>query len=82
MTLLSKLRVGIVGAGIMGRGHAEVLAAHPHAEITAVASRTREHAEELAGRVGAAVYPDYQELLASGTVDAVSITTPTTCTPM
>lgn len=76
MTLLSKLRVGIVGAGIMGRGHAEVLAAHPHAEITAVASRTREHAEELAGRVGAAVYPDYQELLASGTVDAVSITTP------
>ncbi|MEO3793299.1 Gfo/Idh/MocA family oxidoreductase [Nonomuraea sp. B10E15] len=70
MTHLPELRIGIVGAGLMGRGHAEVLAAHPATEITAVARRPLEHAP------GATVYPGYQELLDSGTVDAISITTP------
>ncbi|MEV4159369.1 Gfo/Idh/MocA family oxidoreductase [Nonomuraea dietziae] len=65
-----KLRVGIVGAGIMGRGHAEVLSAHPDVEITAVSRRPLEQAES------ATVHADYRDLLASGTVDAVSITTP------
>lgn len=67
MTHLSKLRIGIVGAGIMGRGHAEVLNAHPDAEVTAVSRKPLGDAT---------VYPTYQELIASGTVDAVSITTP------
>ncbi|MFI6293951.1 Gfo/Idh/MocA family protein [Nonomuraea sp. NPDC050790] len=67
MTHLPKLRVGIIGAGIMGRGHAEVLTAHPDVELTAVSR----------GPLGeAAVYSDYRDLIASGTVDAVSITTP------
>ncbi|QFY05517.1 gfo/Idh/MocA family oxidoreductase [Nonomuraea phyllanthi] len=70
MTHLPELRIGIVGAGLMGRGHAEVLAAHPQTEITAVARRPLDHAP------GARVFPGYQELLDSGTVDAVSITTP------
>lgn len=70
MTHLPELRIGIVGAGLMGRGHAEVLAAHPQTEITAVARRPLDHAPE------ARVFPGYQELLDSGTVDAVSITTP------
>ncbi|MEO3886810.1 Gfo/Idh/MocA family oxidoreductase [Nonomuraea sp. B5E05] len=70
MTHLPELRIGIVGAGLMGRGHAEVFAAHPATEITAVARRPLEHAP------GATVYPGYQELLDSGTVDAISITTP------
>ncbi|MCF6471796.1 Gfo/Idh/MocA family oxidoreductase [Nonomuraea sp. MG754425] len=62
-----KLRIGIIGTGIMGRGHAEVLAAHPDAEITAVCR------QPLAG---APVFPTYQALIESGLVDAVSITTP------
>ncbi|MFI7615388.1 Gfo/Idh/MocA family protein [Nonomuraea terrae] len=65
--MLPKLRVGIVGTGIMGRGHAEVLAAHPDAEVTAVSRRPLGDA---------AVYPDHHALIASGTVDAVSVTTP------
>jgi predicted dehydrogenase len=71
------LRIGIIGAGIMGRGHAEVLAAHPDATVTAVASRTLAHAQELADSVGTATaFADYRDLIASGRVDAVSITTP------
>ncbi len=70
------LRVGIVGAGIMGRGHAEVLAAHPDASVTAIASRTRAHAAALAETYGATVFDDYEKLVRSGVVDAVSVTTP------
>ncbi|MEU7893749.1 Gfo/Idh/MocA family oxidoreductase [Nonomuraea sp. NPDC049152] len=70
MTHLPKLRMGIVGAGIMGRGHAEVLSAHPDVEITAVSRRRLDDAPD------AAVFADYTDLLSSGTVDAVSITTP------
>ncbi|PZG22690.1 gfo/Idh/MocA family oxidoreductase [Nonomuraea aridisoli] len=51
----------------MGRGHAEVLAAHPDAEVTAVSRRPLGDA---------AVHSDYHDLIASGAVDAVSITTP------
>jgi predicted dehydrogenase len=71
------LRVGIIGAGIMGRGHAQVLAAHPGAVVVAVASRTRDSATELAESVGTAtVFQDYRQLIGSGEVDAVSVTTP------
>ncbi|MGW4793646.1 Gfo/Idh/MocA family protein, partial [Nonomuraea sp. NPDC004297] len=61
------MRIGIIGTGIMGRGHAEVLAAHPDAEITAVCRKPL---------AGAPVFPTYQALIESGLVDAVSITTP------
>lgn len=72
------LRVGIIGAGIMGRGHAEVLAAHPDAVVTAVASRTEANARRLADSISTPTqtFSDYRDLLDSGTVDAVSITTP------
>ncbi|HEX6683516.1 MAG TPA: Gfo/Idh/MocA family oxidoreductase [Candidatus Limnocylindrales bacterium] len=72
------LRVGVIGAGIMAAGHCEVLAAHPDAAVTAIASRTRESAERLAASVpgGPTVFDDAQALIHSGEVDAVSITTP------
>ena len=72
------LRVGIIGAGIMARGHAEVLSAHPDAVVTAIASRTRSSAERLAASLAGAptVFEDAQALIDSGEVDAVSITTP------
>lgn len=78
-----RLRIGIIGTGIMGRGHAEVFAAHPQVRIAGLASRTVEGAARLAETVGGAggdppprVFPDYRALIASGEVDAVSITTP------
>ena len=75
------LRIGIVGAGIMGRGNALSLSGRADAEITAVTSRSAasagQLADEIAGR-GArpVVHPDLEALLASDTVDAVVLTTP------
>jgi predicted dehydrogenase len=72
------LRVGVVGAGIMGTGNAQVLDALAGCAVTAVTSRTRVDAEKLAGDLSGrpAVFDDYDGLIGSGTVDAVVVTTP------
>ncbi|MFF0789013.1 Gfo/Idh/MocA family protein [Streptomyces spiralis] len=74
---MDQVRVGIVGAGIMGHAHADVLQGHPGAVVTAVTSRRRGPAEELAAHVGGArVHAGYQELVADDAVDLVIVATP------
>lgn len=79
---MSVLRIGIVGAGIMGRGNALSLSGRADAEITAVTSRSVESAgqlaDEIAGRgaVRPTIHPDLDALLADAAVDAVVLTTP------
>lgn len=45
------LRVAIVGAGVIGELHADVLATLPRFQVTAVVSRTRPAADRLADRI-------------------------------
>lgn len=77
-----QLRIGIIGAGIMGKGNAQALSGEKNVVITAVTSGTAANAEELAAtlaqRQGRAptVHPDHHRLLADDNVDAVVITTP------
>ncbi|MFI5490382.1 Gfo/Idh/MocA family protein [Micromonospora echinaurantiaca] len=73
---MSQLGVGIIGAGIMGRVHAEILADHPATRVVAVTSRTRASAEKLAGDHGARVHPDPAALVADPDVDIVVVATP------
>lgn len=76
------LRIGIVGAGIMGRGNALSLSGLPDVEITACASRSEKGsmrlADEIAARAGLrpTVHAGLDELLADERVDAVVLTTP------
>jgi predicted dehydrogenase len=76
------LRIGIVGAGIMGRGNALSLSGRADAEITAVTSRSADPAARLADEIaerGArrpTIHPDLGALLADDAVDAVVLTTP------
>jgi predicted dehydrogenase len=62
----------------MGTGNAQVLDSLAESAVTAVASRTRDGAAKLAGELGGrpAVFDDYEQLIRSGTVDAVVVTTP------
>lgn len=73
---MNHLRVGVVGAGIMGRTHATILASHPKASVTAVASASRSNADRLAAEVGATAYDSYAEMFASGDIDLVAVATP------
>lgn len=73
--VLSVLKVGIIGAGLMGAQYAKTLADIPDVQVTAVTNRSRDKAESLANLVGAKVYDDYRDLIDSD-VDAVWVCTP------
>jgi len=71
-----RVRIGLIGAGNLGRTRAKCLAGIPEAELVAVASRTKEKAHRLAEEHGLrTVFDNHRELLASE-VDAVIVATP------
>lgn len=71
------IRVGIIGAGLMGRVHAAAYTHIPDSVLTAVADIRPEAASALAALSGAAVYTDGHELIRSGKVDVVDVALPT-----
>jgi predicted dehydrogenase len=72
---MSRLRVGVVGVGHLGRHHARVLAGIEGVELAGVADARIEQARAVAGPLGVGATADYRELI--GRVDAVSIAVPT-----
>jgi myo-inositol 2-dehydrogenase/D-chiro-inositol 1-dehydrogenase len=71
------LRIGVVGAGQMGRYHIERLAGSvPEAEVVAVSDVYVEGAKQVADQVGARAYSDGHELVADDQVEAVLIASP------
>lgn len=72
----SRLRVGVIGVGSMGRNHARVYA--EIAELVGIVDVDAQTARAVAERLDVPAYQDFQELLGEGRVDAVSIATATT----
>jgi predicted dehydrogenase len=70
------LRLGVVGAGVMGYNHARVLAEMPGVTLVGVADPDEKQADFVRHTLGCAAVPDIADLLALG-VDAVSIAAPT-----
>lgn len=70
------LRIGLMGAGRIGKVHASAIGATEGAVLTAVADAFPEAASSLADAHGAQV-ASIDEILASSDIDAVFITTPT-----
>ncbi|MBO4205269.1 Gfo/Idh/MocA family protein [Micromonospora echinofusca] len=70
------LRLGIIGAGIMGARVADTAGGLPGVAVTAVADPRREQAARVAAGCGAAAFDDYPDLLRSGLVDAVYVGLP------
>lgn len=72
-----KIRVGIIGAGKMGKVYARWFSENPHCQVTAMYNRTRQRAEELAAEyAGARVYDTWESLVSDPAVDIVGICTP------
>ena len=70
------VRVGLIGAGRMGKQHYNRLRGMPDVDIVGVADIDEARAKELAGPVGAAAYREYERLLAREDLDAVYVATP------
>jgi predicted dehydrogenase len=69
------LRIAVVGAGHMGRYHAEKFAARSDCKLVAVADVDRSRAEALAAKFACSAVADYRQVL--GTADAAVISVPT-----
>src|SRR5918995_2056971 len=70
------LRIGLLGAGRIGRIHGSNIAAHPRARLAAVADAVAATAEALAAAAGSHVR-DVGSILEEPEIDAVVICTPT-----
>ncbi len=73
---MQKLKCAVIGAGYLGKFHAEKYANLPDCELVAVVDTNADIAQTVADKHGAQALTDYAPLL--GNVDAVSIVVPTT----
>jgi predicted dehydrogenase len=72
---MSKLRVGVVGVGALGRHHARIYSQLESAELVAVADSSAERGQAVAQNCRTEWLPDFRSLF--GRVDAASIAVPT-----
>ena len=70
-----RLRVAIVGAGLMGQWHAEA-ARRANAVVTVIADSSLEQAEALARKLGAKATMRLDDAFSPGAVDVVHVCTP------
>ncbi len=68
-------RIGLIGAGNVGRRHAQVLASFPDVRLAGITDAVPEAAAALAGDVGCRTFADVGEVLSAG-VDAVYLCVP------
>src|SRR5689334_16737470 len=69
------LRVGVIGAGHIGKIHLEAYRLCPEAEIVAVCDQQLERAKSAAERFGGKVYDSVPAMLAAEQLDSVSVAT-------
>ena len=75
--MADKVRIGVIGLGIMGEQYVRIYKAHPLATVTAICTRKRERLDEVGEKYGIQNrFTDYNELVTQGNVDAVCVATP------
>lgn len=75
--MTDKVKIGVIGLGIMGEQYVRIYQAHPLAEVTAICNRSRERLDEIGDKYGVkARYTNFEDLLADRSVDAVCVATP------
>jgi len=70
-----RVKIGVAGAGSMGKHHARVLASLPAAHLTAIYDLDETRAREMAAQYGAQPFQDLKEFAAA--VDAAVVAVPT-----
>jgi predicted dehydrogenase len=73
---MGKLKWGIIGCGVIAPWHADSVVQSEYADLVAVCDVDAPKGEAFAEKYETSFYQDYRQMLAEGTVDAVSICTP------
>ena len=76
---MSKLRIGIIGAGGMARSHALALKRARRAKIVKIMDVNLKAAEKLASEVNVAATRNLDDIIKDGSIDTVFIITPPMC---
>ena len=72
---MGQLGIAVVGAGAIGRAHAELIAASEVARLVAIADPA-DYARGLAERLDVAWVADHRAMLAAGAAEALFLSTP------
>ncbi len=72
---MSRLRMGVVGVGALGKHHARILSQLPEVELVAVAEPRSEIGQQVAEQCGCRHVEDYRDLI--DLVDAACVVVPT-----
>jgi predicted dehydrogenase len=75
---VTKVKVGIVGLGLVSNSHIKAYVSHPDAEVVAVCDLDESRAKAVAAEFGIAkYYTSYDAMLKDPDINTVDITTPT-----
>ena len=75
---ISKVKVGIVGLGLVSDSHIKAYTSHPDAEVIAVCDLDETRAKQVCEKYGIGkYYTSYDEMLKDPDINTVDITTPT-----
>ena len=78
MKKIEKVKVGIVGLGLVSDSHIKAFQSHTDAEITAICDLDEQHAKEVMQQYGISkYYADYNEMLKDEEINLIDICTPT-----
>ncbi|ETR70316.1 MAG: oxidoreductase domain-containing protein [Candidatus Magnetoglobus multicellularis str. Araruama] len=72
---MSKIKVGVIGVGYLGKFHAQKYAKMPHVDLVGVADINKENVEKVALDCGTKAFTNFRDLF--GQIDAASIVVPT-----
>ncbi|GHV60336.1 dehydrogenase [Bacteroidia bacterium] len=73
---MEKLRIGLVGLGLIGKQHAESIGRIPGIELVAIAEFNEQLLEEQKKQLRVNAYPDYKDMIAAESLDVIHNCTP------
>ena len=73
---MEKLKIAVIGTGLVGSFHAEAFYRNPQCELTAVCDIEESKVKEISSKFQCKYYTDFQSLINNETLDAISIATP------
>lgn len=75
--MTDRVRIAVIGLGIMGEQYVRIYDAHPLATVTAICTRNQTRLDEIGQKYGIERrYTDYRQMLDAGGFDAVCVATP------